>query len=88
MALRAFTAMLTRAVSNWLTSARTKQGSPGTSMTTWMRAPVTVSSISPTPRSRAPTSNTSGFSACRLANARSWPVSLAARSTVSDTAST
>ena len=85
IASRAFTAMLTSAVSNWLTSAQTKQGRSGTSRLTRMRAPVTVSSMSATPRSFAPMSKTSGFSAWRRAKARSWPVSLEARSTVSET---
>ncbi len=86
IASRAFTAMLTRAVSNWLASTRTKHGWSGTSVTTLIRAPVTVSSRSPTRCRRAPTSSVSGFSVCRRAKARSWPVSLAARSTVSETA--
>ena len=46
MASRAFTAMLTSAVSNWLTSASTKQGWQAISVSIWMRAPTMVRSMS------------------------------------------
>ena len=46
MASRAFTAMLTSAVSNWLTSASTKQRSQAISVTIWMREPTMVRSMS------------------------------------------
>ncbi|GJD92806.1 hypothetical protein BHAOGJBA_6366 [Methylobacterium hispanicum] len=87
MASRALTAMLTNAVSNWLASARTKHGLSGSSAPTRMRAPMIWSSISAMACRRAPASKISGLRAWRRAKARSWPVSLAARSTVSDTAS-
>ena len=46
MASRAFTAMFTSAVSNWLTSASTRQLSQRTSVTIWMREPTMVRSMS------------------------------------------
>ena len=87
MASRALTAMFTSAVSNWVTSASTKQRSQAMSVTIRMRAPTMVRSMSVTARMRSGTSNTSGLSACRRAKASNWPVSLAARSTVSEIAS-
>ena len=53
MASRAFTAMLTSAVSNWLTSASTKQRSQAMSVTIWMREPTMVRSMSATARTRS-----------------------------------
>ncbi len=96
IASRALTTMLTSAVSNWLGSASTRQGplrplasrNGSTWVSTWMREPVMVRTMSETEATPRPTSNTSGWSACRRAKARSWPVSLAARSTVSEMAST
>ncbi len=87
MASRAFTAMLTRAVSNCATSASTKQRSAVASVTIRMREPTMVRTISLTARTRSAMSNSSGLSACRRAKARSWPVNLEARSTVSVVAS-
>jgi hypothetical protein len=84
MASRAFTAMLTSAVSNWLASASTRQCSmQPNSVAISMREPTMVRSMSTTPRMRSAASKTSGLSAWRRAKARSWPVSLEARPTVS-----
>ena len=88
MASRALTAMLISAVSNWPASALIRQGPPGTRVTISIRAPVKVRMISLSVCTFSPTSNSSGFSVCRRAKASSWAVSLAARLTVSEIAST
>ena len=88
MASRAFTARFTSAVSNWLTSASVWQGWRHASVSMAMRAPIKGRIRSDTSRTLALTSNTWGLSGWRRAKARSWLVSLAARSTVSAIAST
>ena len=69
MASRALTAMFTRAVSNWLGSALMKQGSSGRSVTTLMREPLRVPTMSLMVATLWPASKTSGFRACRRAKA-------------------
>ncbi|MNT35231.1 hypothetical protein D3C72_1712520 [compost metagenome] len=88
MASLAFSAILTMAVSNWLTSANTKHSSSCNTTSTLISAPVTVPSISPISFARSQASNTLGFRGCRRANASNCPVSFAARPTVSEMALT
>ena len=64
-----------------------KHGASGPWVTISIRDPISVPIISLSICTFWPTSNSSGFSVCRRANASNWLVSRAARVTVSEIAS-
>ena len=87
MASRPLTARLISAVSNCAISAIAKQLGSAMSTSILIRAPTSGRISCATASTWVPTLNTCGFSGCRRANASNCPVSLEARSTVSEIAS-